>query len=367
MISDDDMRVIDVRPRKLTSKPTSSHVHSGTPIPKPARVRLFSPDEWEEFVAEWLTTLDDTYTKVRRYGGSGDFGIDIAGYYSDNGLNGEWDNYQCKRFAHPLRPSDVWVEIGKILYYSYIQEYSVPRSYYFVASLGVGTTLERLLGNPCKLKSQLKSNWDTYCRKQITAKMDIELEGDFLTYVDIFNFSIFSSKSHIDLIQAHALTSYHVVRFGGGLPQRPEPDHPPDKPEGNESRYIRQLLDAYGDFLHKPVMNPAELRTHQHLKEDFLRQRERFYHAESLRNFARDTVPEGTFSDLQEEIYYGVIDIATNSHTNGFTRMKETVSQAARIPTTANPLAPVTKSQDRQGICHQLANEDRLTWVPNDD
>ena len=44
--------------------------------------------------------------------------------------------------------------------------------------------------------------------------------------------------------------------------------------------------------------------------------------------------------------------------------MKATVSQAASIATTSNPLTSVVKVQDQQGICHQLANENRLLWVP---
>ncbi len=47
---------------------------------------------------------------------------------------------------------------------------------------------------------------------------------------------------------------------------------------------------------------------------DYLRQRERFYHAESLKNFARDTVPTGTFDALQDEIYHGVIDVCEDYH-----------------------------------------------------
>ncbi len=103
------------------------------------------------------------------------------------------------------------------------------------------------------------------------------------------------------------------------------------------------------------------------LEKDFRRQRERFYHAEALRNFARDTVPEGTFDDLQDEVYHGVVDVTDATHPNGYERMKATVAQASTVALTANPLASVTKSQDRQGICHQLANEDRFKWVMNDD
>ena len=100
---------------------------------------------------------------------------------------------------------------------------------------------------------------------------------------------------------------------------------------------------------------------------DLSRQRERFYSAEALRNFSRDTVPEGTFDALQEEVFQGVVDICESAHSTGFERMKATVSQAAQVASTSNPLAPATRVQDRQGICHQLANEDRLHWISTDE
>lgn len=363
MIPDSDMKVIEPQP---TATPSSAHVQTGVPVPKPVRVRNFSPDEWEEFVEEWATTLT-SYASVRRFGGAGDCGVDIAGFYSPSGFEGSWDNYQCKRYDHPLRPSDVWVEIGKIIYYSFMQEYSPPQEHFFVASLGVGTILEKLLNKPKELRVQFKLNWNTHCRDKITSTRTIDLSGELLAYVEEFDFSIFSSKSHIEMIDAHSHTGYHAVRFGGGLRPRPKPNAPPNTPATNESRYIRQLLDAYGNHLHTTIASPTELNAHQSLEEDFLRQRERFYHAESLRNFARDTVPEGTFNDLQDDVFHGVVDVAKSSHSDGLQRMRATVAQAAQVSTMANPLASVTKPQDRQGICHQLANEDRLIWVSDDD
>ncbi|MCV5934850.1 hypothetical protein OFO87_32535, partial [Escherichia coli] len=80
-------------------------------------------------------------------------------------------------------------------------------------------------------------------------------------------------------------------------------------PTENESRYIRQMLDAYGDHLGTNLPDAASLASHNQFRSDYLRQRERFYHAESLKNFARDTVPAGTFDALQDEIYHGVIDV----------------------------------------------------------
>lgn len=365
MVSEADLK--EIKPNAPTTAPSSAHVQSGIPVPKPIRVKNFSPDEWEDFIEEWATSLEGDYVKVRRFGGSGDFGVDVAGFCTDKGFEDTWDNYQCKRYAHPLRPSDIWVELGKIIYYSNIGEYRPPRKHYFVASLGVGTTLEKLLNKPTELREKFKENWDGHCKSRNTSTKEIELSGMLLSYVDAFDFTIFTSKSHVELVEAHSHTGFHAVRFGGGLPARPEPEAPPNVAAASESRYIRQLLDAYGDHLGSPIFDISALAEHNMLEKNFRRQRERFYHAEALRNFARDTVPEGTFDDLQGEVYHGVVDVTESLHPNGYERMKATVAKASSVALTANPLASVTKSQDRQGICHQLANEDRLKWVMDDD
>lgn len=362
MISISDLN--DINPTKQTCSASANHIHSGIPIPKPIRVRSFSPDEWEEFVEEWASSLKSEYPKVRRFGGSGDLGVDIAGVCTPEGFKGEWDNFQCKRYDHPLRPSDIWVEIGKIIYYSYVGKYIPPRKHYFVGSQDIGTSLEQLLNSPEDLQFRTEENWDKYCKDGITSTMEIELKDELLAYFESFDFNIFSSKSIVELIEGHSKTGFHSVRFGGGLPLRPQPLMPPDMPSTVENRYIRQLLDAYGHHMRAHFQDPTGLEPHAVLKRDYLRQRERFYHAESLRNFARDTVPDGTFAALQDEVYYGVVDICEDSHPDGFARMKATIQLSGSIAATSNPLASAFKTQDRQGICHQLANDDRLTWVP---
>jgi hypothetical protein len=361
MIAESDLR--EIMPKTRLEVATAVHVQSGIPVPKANRVKTFSPDEWESFIEEWASSLENEYIKVRRFGGAGDSGVDIAGFLTENGFEDTWDNYQCKRYDHPLRPSDVWIEIGKIIYYSFINEYSPPRKHYFVASLGVGTMLEKLLNKPNVLREKFKENWDVYCKTTITETKEIELNGELASFVDSFDFTIFSTKSHVELINEHALTGFHTVRFGGGLPMRPAPTAPPHTPTSSESRYIRKLLDAYGDFLGQALEGTGDLVTNAMLDKDYRRQRERFYYAEALRNFARDTVPEGTFRDLQEEVYHGVVDVTDSEYSNGFERMKATVVHASTVALTANPLASVIKSQDRQGICHQLANDDRLSWT----
>ncbi len=364
MVHESELREVAARSPKMSASAVS--VSAGVPIPKTKRVELFSPDEWEEFTEEWVSSLKSSYCLVRRFGGAGDKGIDVVAFVTNGTFVGGWDNYQCKHYDHPLYPSDAWVEIAKIIYYSSLAEFSSPRKYYFVASRGIGTALEKLLAQPEKLKAELKSHWKQYCENSITDGSKIRLEDDLEMYFDGFDFAIFSSKSIAEMIEGHSQTPFHAVRFGGGLPTRPVTTSPPSSILPSESRYIYHLFRVYSEQLGAEVLEASALDGSPDLRRDFLRHRERFYHAESLRNFARDTVPDGTFQDLQEEVYQGVIDVCESAHVDGLARLRATVSQAARLSVSQNGLASVVKVQDKQGMCHQLANEDRLAWVRSD-
>lgn len=361
MINPNNFR--DIAPNTPTNNYTSEHVLSGIPIPKTRRIELFSSDDWEEFTEEWSSSLKSDYCRIVRFAGPGDKGLDVVGFISDHTFNGGWDNYQCKHYDHPLKPSDIWIEIGKIIFYSFSGEYPAPRKYFFVGPKGVGTMLAKLLANPEKLKSEARNNWKQYCENEITSTIAIPLSGALLTYFEQFNFSIFSSKSPVELINGHSKTPFHTVRFGGGLPARPISETPPEEITPSESRYIQQIFEAYTDHTGEAITDVSLLSNRADLRSDFVRQRERFYHAESLRNFARDTVPKGTFEALQNDVLQGVVDVCESNHKDGLARMRATLAQSAQLSITSSPLSGVLRIQDKQGICHHLANGDFLIWV----
>ncbi len=128
MIDDGDLR--DPSPKPLSGTPTAAHVVAGMPTPKVARVKQFSPSDWEEFTEEYASALASSYAKVRLFAGAGDTGIDVACFINDGTFDGGWDNHQCKRFKGALQPNRAWVEIGKIIYYSFIKEYPPPRPFF---------------------------------------------------------------------------------------------------------------------------------------------------------------------------------------------------------------------------------------------
>ena len=66
---------------------------------------------------------------------------------------------------------------------------------------------------------------------------------------------------------------------------------------------------------------------------------------------------------MQDEIFDGVEDVVLKEHASGYRRVLETVQASRSLQLTANPLVGVMLGNDRAGICHQLANDDLITWV----
>lgn len=349
-------------PRPMATIPTVSTVTQGRLLTPQQHIITFSPEEWEEFINEWAHHQKTNYKQVVRFSGAGDMGIDVAAFTDKDAHHGVWDCFQCKHYPKPLMPGTAFPEIGKILWYSFSKEYSAPRKYYFMAPWDIGKSLKTLLLAPDELKQRLIENWDKDCAAEISAKQTIKLEGDFDDYVSGFDFSIFTFKTRLEVIDEHKLSPYAVHRFGGGLPPRPDPAPHPAAIAPVESRYVQQLYDVYSEETNTTITDITKLGQHGKLLAHLDRQRECFYSAEALRNFARDTVPEGTFEDLQNEVFTGVVDVEQSAHSSSMVRLNAVTSAATVLQITSNGLITATKINDRKGICHQLANGDRLIW-----
>jgi hypothetical protein len=341
---------------------TADVVATGLPIHPEERVRLFSPDQWERFVQEWVDWLRDEYELVERCGGAGDMGRDVIAMVK--GGDGAWDNFQCKHYQKALAPGDVWVELGKLAYYTLQGEYSYPRNYFFVASKGVGPKLSNLLKKPNALRDGLLANWDKACRTEITKTEVVECDAAMKEHIASLDFSIFQTKPLLRIIEDHAKTRWHVARFGGGLPPRPEPVPPPSIPADNEAVFVGELRRAYADHLKQGVKDlDAGLATRDDLREHFHDARVEFYSAEGLRTFSRDTLPTGEFEKLQDELHAGIKDDERGDHADGYQRVLAVVKMARALQLTSNPLTTRIHTRDRGGICHQLANDGKVRWV----
>lgn len=356
-----------INPPKLEKKLSNLDLLYGKAIEPIKRLEIISEDDFEDMVREWaIGYLSEKYEKVRKSSGAGDMGRDVIGYikYSQD-MKAEWDNYQCKHYDNPITPKIAILEIGKLLYYTYKGEFNVPKNYYFVAPKGAGPQLVKLIDNPQKFKEKLIEDWDKTCKKEITSKVDILLEGDFKNYVEDFDFSIIKDVDPQELIDQHAQTRYHFYRFGGIIPSRPDSFIPPENIDFTEQIYIERLFEAYSDYYKKPINRIEDLNGFEKEFSHFNRQRKCFYEAESLKLFERDILPEGVygFEELINEVYEGIIDEVDSDHNDGYVKIKEVSKIARSLPVRTYPLESKVKGNDLQGICHHLVNDNKFKWV----
>jgi len=349
--------------REVNHSINSDLIEFGPKFPKSDIIKLFSFQQWEDFIWEWSTSLiPEKYVAVEKCSGAGDKGRDVVAYISEQSEEAIYDNFQCKHYDHPLHPGDIWLELGKLCYYSFIKAYSVPRKYYFVAPRGIGTSVSQLLKKPQELKNQLLKNWNGKCRANISKGSSISLDGAFLEYVETFDFKIIEGLNILNVIKQHENTNWHATRFGGGLPSRPSSGPVPTEIQVLENNYISQLFHAYSEREKYQITSVEDLNKSQDLQQHFFRAREQFYSAEALRVFSRDALPPAEYDNLQHEFFHGIIDTVMLTYPHGYERILKTVKQAMNL-TITHPLQKRMTTIDRGGVCHQLVNEERFKWV----
>lgn len=346
----------------MVAPPTQS-----APLPSP-QVYLqyvFDADDWEDFTVEWVHALGlwegRPYVRVQRMGGAGDRGADVAACLSPQGTAGEWHCYQCKHYVKPLGQSDAFPEMVKIFTAKVLGVYELPTRYVFVAPK-IGTGLDRLLLNPPQLKKEFFTAWD-----EEPPKLGTKLTPEVRTAVEDLaretDFSMFEARNLDEILELHATTPHHARRFPQRLKPRPAADPAPPDQEAHEAVYVRKLLDAYNAKHGLALETLQQAREHAKVKGHFSRQREAFFHAESLWRFAQESVPEATYEAIETDLHDAVVEIEDRDYDHGYARL-EAVLDAAVIhkPNPANILAPVVKVIDLKGMCHRLANNHRLTW-----
>lgn len=331
----------------------------GKPVRPEHRVYFYSPDEWEVFITEWASGL--SYIQIKQLGGSGDCGIDVAAFKTESGLEGAWDCFQAKHYNRPLNFSDVFPEMLKMFHYVVEGSYSCPDRYVFVAPQGCGSTLERLLSRPKELREKFLE--DLNKSRAATRHYPKQALNSIRECAQSIDFSMFQSLELREMIEIHRKTPYFAARFGTALPERTVVKETPVTPSTDEAVYVKKLVDVYSEQDPASCSDVDSLSAHATYGEQFQRQRESFYSAEALRLYARDSVPDGTYELLQKDVYTGIIDTAEANHPSGLDRLRAVLTQSGQLDLSAHTLISVSTLKDRHGICHQLANADKLTWV----
>lgn len=322
------------------------------------RLAAFAPDQLEFVVAHWLNDAQaPKYARVEVFAGPGDKGRDVVGYPSAT-ENDPWDNFQCKRYKKALQPSDVLEEVGKLVYWTSEGWYKAPRNYTFVAPKGCSPKLRDLLSDHEKLRNALITKWDQYCGG-LCGLSAIEI---FIRAFDFPDFDVATAERIVNDLRDAAI---YPVLFGGGLTKPRPPDKtPPPEIASHELPYVGCLVEAYADDCAGDVATAEHALAHsvygQHLRES----RRDFYCAESLREFSKDVLVEpDDFSSLQDRVFDGVKHTVAQDFPSGYKRVLAVCNQAVAIQVGDHPLTAELAPADRSGICHQLANDRRVTWT----
>lgn len=346
---------------------SSTDILSGTPIPPIDRMRNMSALDFEDLVLEWIDGfLTTKYPKVRQFGDSGDQGRDVVGYYPDDSI----DLYQCKHYGTALTPSNIWVELGKVCYYSFHDHYPIPNKYYLVSTKGVGPKLRDLIDNPSKFNELLISNWEINCRPKNKVKgSETLLSSELKQYIIDFDFSIVVDKSPSELINEHYQTKFYVSRFGGGLiKSRSSIPVPSPILHSRELEYTNQLFECYSQSTKRKISSVTDFKPNElNLKEHFEEERSSFYCAESLERFSRDNFPDlltTPFEELSEDSVYIIKNkLRTSTKTEGIDRLEESKESMIIQSFSSNPLHREIRVKDKAGMCEYLANENKVKWM----
>ena len=316
--------------------------------------------ELEKFVREWADQQKVKYLSVKRFAGAGDMGRDVVGFTSNIKHDGDWVNYQCKQYGKSVPTDKGMLEIGKILYYAYKKEFTVPTEYFFVAPKGINRNLESYIFKPETFKIQLITNWDKYCKSKIIQKTDIPLTDQLKDFIESYDFSTIDVIDIDTIVSDLSFRNILVDWFGGEI--LPPPDSQvPTKIQDQETKYIEKILCAYSEHDGTKYLNVDDLNEHDRFKIDLEIQRERYFSADAFNRFYRDNTAINVLDSLKKQIFNGVYDISQIEHKNAYICMCSVMSQASNITPTGK-LAIHAKVDVRQGYCHHFANKGELNW-----
>lgn len=340
-----------------------AHHPGPSPITPEQRIILMTDDKWEEFITDCCEQLfaEKRYIQVKRLGGPGDKGRDIACYLVFPPVAGKWDLFQAKAYKNPLSPTDLLPDLSKFLFHVFNKEYPVPRYYYISGTKDVGTSLFTLLEKPHKLRERVLSNWKEKAGNFGSFKQT--LTPALESFISTFDFTIIKEMKVSQLLAIHSRSTKHWAAFGI-LPSDVPIVDMPDSPAKEEQVFVTEILKAYEDCEKCKVAAIEDIpKKHNQHFENCRRQ---FYYAEGLNRFSRDFVPDA-FDSLLKDVRVGispVVDDAT--HPDGLKRLNETLKHATSLTATTNPLKERIRSMDLQGACHHLANIGEVKWVPDE-
>lgn len=167
--------------------------------------------------------------------------------------------------------------------------------------------------------------------------------------------------------------SESLDEFNGILRARTKPETiVPATIQKREIGYVTELYDAYRDAYNVPISSPADLDA-INCRKHFERQRKNFYLAETIYEKTRDSITPGepdSFEILKDEVEAGVSPVSSKpNYPNGLDKANAVLAQAGSLPLSYNTQDATYNwvgPGEKQGVCHMLVIEERLSWVDRD-
>ncbi|MFB7945538.1 ABC-three component system protein [Kitasatospora phosalacinea] len=319
------------------------------------------PDAWEQFTCEWvrMRAPEEGYLGTEIIGGSSDRGADVVAFFTERRLNGEWHCFQCKLYHEELEPAHALPEMLKPFVAAVETTRTLPTRYTFVAPR-IHPRLKDLVLTPDELKSRFLKYLQG--RSQTVTKLPAQLLADVVELAEATDFSMFWTANLDEMLEVYSKSPLFAARFNYPPSGEPAKLPVPPEPAADEARFLAQLVDVYRERYGQRIVTVDDAFAHAKSGDHLRRQREAFYAAEELRLYARDSVPGDAYAELQDDVLVNLVEVADDDHASGWHRLRAVVTQAGNLQVAGSAIASYFQQAQRKGMCHQFANDDKLTW-----
>lgn len=318
-------------------------------------------DELEELIKKWIANEFSSYSDFERNSGAGDRGLDAVGFLTNQRYEGSWHNYQCKQLSKPLGEREFFAEIGKVLYYASLEEFTLPERYIFVSPNGVVRNVRKFLGMPTKLKAEVLDNWSARCGTQIIEKVEVPITEILVRCIESFDFSKIEAWNINKLIEQPNLRKVlheHVDIDPGIAPSGVVPE----TVDAVERPYVLQLVATYGAHCGTVFDSELDVFSTPDYGADLQDQRRRYHDADAFHRHFRDNISNTILVQFNQDIYDGVIDEYRS--TSGYRQLIAVMKAAAMTQVSGvfgkHKRVPISV---KQGVCHHFANKGSLRWT----
>lgn len=161
------------------------------------------------------------------------------------------------------------------------------------------------------------------------------------------------------------------IRLGDDDRSLPTKPKVPQTVQDFELGYVIPLVNAYCENQDLAADEPGISDIPPKWAAHFQDQRRAFYMAEWLKDASWNCITNGQaqFEIFLETMYQGVNDTNLLPYASGYERLLKTLAQSTNVQLDGVALADIVDLIDiwsRKGSCHELAAQDRLSWVDPD-